>query len=192
MNIMKYKGYSARIEYSAEDECLVGRVLGIRSIIGFHGESVEEVEREFRGMIDFYLECCKKDGRKPERPAVGKVMVDLPLDAYLGVSDAAEEMGKSIADLVVSAVKIAYPYYGAEDKPEQEAKEAGKIVSDYVSSSEAAEMLGVSVRRISALCKSGRFPGAGDIGGKYQIPRVEVEAYRDSPRKSGRPQRAGK
>ena len=43
MKPMRYKGYSARVEYSDEDECFVGRVAGLRDIITFHGESVDEV-----------------------------------------------------------------------------------------------------------------------------------------------------
>ena len=37
MKPMTYKGYAARIEYSDEDELFVGRVVGIRDIITFHG-----------------------------------------------------------------------------------------------------------------------------------------------------------
>ena len=40
-NTMQYKGYSAIVHYSAEDECLVGRIAGINDIVGFHGDSVE-------------------------------------------------------------------------------------------------------------------------------------------------------
>ncbi len=56
MNIMKYKGYLARIEYSADDGCLIGRVIGMRDIIGFHGDSVEAIEKEFHESIDFYID----------------------------------------------------------------------------------------------------------------------------------------
>ncbi len=53
---MTYKGYTARIEYSEEDDCLVGRVAGIRDIITFHGNSVKEIQKAFKEAIDFYLE----------------------------------------------------------------------------------------------------------------------------------------
>ena len=36
-NIMTYKGYGARVEYDAKDECFVGRLAGINDVIGFHG-----------------------------------------------------------------------------------------------------------------------------------------------------------
>ena len=40
MNTMTYRGYTARIEYSDEDQCLVGHIAGINDVVGFHGESV--------------------------------------------------------------------------------------------------------------------------------------------------------
>ncbi len=32
MNIMTYKGYTAKIEYSDEDQCLIGHITGIGSV----------------------------------------------------------------------------------------------------------------------------------------------------------------
>jgi predicted HicB family RNase H-like nuclease len=37
---MTHKGYAARIEYSDEDQCLIGHIPGINDVVGFHGESV--------------------------------------------------------------------------------------------------------------------------------------------------------
>ncbi len=36
MNMMKYKGYVARIEFDEEDRILVGHLAGIKDIVGFH------------------------------------------------------------------------------------------------------------------------------------------------------------
>lgn len=44
-NAMTYKGYTAVIASSAEDECLVGHLAGINDIVGFHDESLEEVRK---------------------------------------------------------------------------------------------------------------------------------------------------
>ena len=41
MNTMNHKGYTARIDFDERDNIFVGRVLGLRSIISFHGETVE-------------------------------------------------------------------------------------------------------------------------------------------------------
>ena len=42
MKPINSNNHSTRIEYSDEDECFVGRVAGIKDIITFHGESVQE------------------------------------------------------------------------------------------------------------------------------------------------------
>ena len=41
---MKYKAYAARNEYDAHDRIFVGHLVGVRDLVGFHGESVEELE----------------------------------------------------------------------------------------------------------------------------------------------------
>jgi predicted HicB family RNase H-like nuclease len=53
-DVMRYRGYTAVIRYSAEDKCLFGEVVGIKHIIGFHGNSVEKMESEFKTSIDTY------------------------------------------------------------------------------------------------------------------------------------------
>ena len=62
MNIMTYKGYTARIEYSAEDGCLIGEIAGIRDIVGFHGDSVAELQAAFEEAVEDYLEMCEDQG----------------------------------------------------------------------------------------------------------------------------------
>ena len=47
MNTMTYKGYTARVEYDERDNIFAGRILGIRNIISFHGETVAELRAEF-------------------------------------------------------------------------------------------------------------------------------------------------
>ena len=51
MTPMTYKGYAARIEYSDEDGCFVGHIAGISDIVGFHGDSVEEVRAAFHEAV---------------------------------------------------------------------------------------------------------------------------------------------
>jgi predicted HicB family RNase H-like nuclease len=96
MKPMTYKGYSARIEYSDEDECFVGRIAGIRDIISFHGESVDEIRQAFKEAIDFYLETCETRGETPNKPYSGKLMLRLSPEIHAAVATAAEVNGKSI------------------------------------------------------------------------------------------------
>jgi predicted HicB family RNase H-like nuclease len=50
-----YRGYAARIEYSDEDQCLIGHVAGIDDIVGFHGESVAQMRAAFEEAVGDYL-----------------------------------------------------------------------------------------------------------------------------------------
>ena len=56
MNIMKYKGYTARIEYSDEGGCLIGEIAGIRDIVGFHGDLAAESRAAFEETVEDYLD----------------------------------------------------------------------------------------------------------------------------------------
>jgi predicted HicB family RNase H-like nuclease len=51
---MKYKGYTATIEYDELDNIIVGRVQGIKAIIGFDGLNTQELQTKFHESIDFY------------------------------------------------------------------------------------------------------------------------------------------
>lgn len=63
-----YRGYVAHIEYSDEDQYLIGHLAGIDDIVGFHGESVAELRAAFEEAVDDYLETCDKLGRAPQSP----------------------------------------------------------------------------------------------------------------------------
>ena len=96
MNTMIYKGYAARIEYSDEDECFVGHIAAIRDVVGFHGESVQELRLAFEEAVDDYLETCEKLGRAPQKPYSGNLMLRIPPEIHAAVATAAEVSGKSI------------------------------------------------------------------------------------------------
>lgn len=48
MHKLTYRGYTARVEFDERDDIFVGRVLGIRAIIGFHGDTVAALKAEFQ------------------------------------------------------------------------------------------------------------------------------------------------
>ncbi len=45
----------------------MGRIVGISDVVGFHGESVGELERVFRESVDDYVEACAKIGTQPDK-----------------------------------------------------------------------------------------------------------------------------
>ena len=58
---MTYKGFSATIEYDENSKIFSGEVTNKRTVITFHGSSIEEAEKEFHASVDDYLEWCEND-----------------------------------------------------------------------------------------------------------------------------------
>ena len=96
MNTMSHRGYTARVEFDERENNFVGRVLGTRTIIGFHGETVAQLRAEFEAAIDDSLRDCKEQGVKPERPASGKMLLRVPPDIHGAALVAAQAAGKSL------------------------------------------------------------------------------------------------
>ena len=65
-NTIQYKGYIGSVEFSEEDSIFYGKVMGIRSLISYEGESARELLEDFHGAVDDYLESCKAEGKEPE------------------------------------------------------------------------------------------------------------------------------
>jgi predicted HicB family RNase H-like nuclease len=107
MNTMTYKGYAARIEYSEEDGCFVGHLVGIRSIVGFDGKSVAELRKQFHIAVDHYLKASAKLGQEPEKPFSGRVMLRMPPSLHARASAAAEVKGMSLNQWAAKAIERA-------------------------------------------------------------------------------------
>lgn len=101
---MTYKGYTALVRFSAEDGCLVGQLVGINDIVGFHGESVAEIRNAFEEAVDFYLESCAKAGHEPNKPYSGRVTLRLPPDLHAKLAIQAQSSGRSLNNWLVSAL----------------------------------------------------------------------------------------
>ena len=107
INAIKYLGYTARVDFDAEDGLFVGHVLGIADRISFHGESVSELNSAFREAIDHYLEDCKATGREPLKPASGRVLLRIPPEIHAAANIAAQASGMSLNQWATDAIARA-------------------------------------------------------------------------------------
>ncbi|WP_422136887.1 type II toxin-antitoxin system HicB family antitoxin [Endozoicomonas sp. ALD040] len=96
MNIMKYRGYIARVEYDDEDRIFVGHLAGIKDIVGFHGSSVDELETAFHDAVNDYIAISEKTGRPVQRPYSGNLMLRISPEVHAAAATAAEAKGKSL------------------------------------------------------------------------------------------------
>ena len=74
MKIMTYKGYTAEIIYSEEDECFVGDVVDIDDIICFHGDTDEELREAFENLVDLYIEALEQPDNPPQKHFAGRLL----------------------------------------------------------------------------------------------------------------------
>jgi len=107
MKTMRCKGYAARIEYSDEDRCFVGHIAGISDIVGFHGESVDELRDAFKDAVEDYIETCRKAEISPQRPYSGKLMLHIPPELHAEIAIRAEITGKSLDQWAAEAFSQA-------------------------------------------------------------------------------------
>jgi predicted HicB family RNase H-like nuclease len=74
-NILEHKGFFGSVEFSSEDDCLFGKIIGINDLITFEGNSVIELKTAFFEAVDDYLQLCEKAGKSPERTYKGSFNV---------------------------------------------------------------------------------------------------------------------
>ncbi len=109
MSNLEYKGFKAKVEFSADDDVFFGRLIGIRDIVTFEGQTVEQLKESFKEAVDFHIEVCEKTGEKLKKPYSGKVFLRLPSELHARIAETAEASGKSInewgKDILEKAVK---------------------------------------------------------------------------------------
>ena len=88
-NILRYKGYYTRIEYSSEDKLLHGKIEGISDFIDFESYSAESIEHVFHTAVDYYLNNCNERGTKPEKSYSGMFNVRIKPDLHRRISNIA-------------------------------------------------------------------------------------------------------
>lgn len=105
--MLKYKGYTGHAEFDDEAGIFHGEVLDLRDVGTFQGQSVEELEREFRHSIDDYLEFCASRGEEPDRPFSGRLMLRLPSDLHRKVYLESKREGMSLNQWIAERLEKA-------------------------------------------------------------------------------------
>ena len=105
MKNIEYKGYTGSIEYSPEDSFLFGKVLGIRGLISYEGETGKALEDDFKEAIDTYLSDCLESGIEPEKPFKGSFNVRIPPKLHQKAALLAKEAKISLNNFVAEAIR---------------------------------------------------------------------------------------
>jgi predicted HicB family RNase H-like nuclease len=106
MKNLEYKGYTGSIEYSAEDGLLYGRLLGVKGLISYEGETGKDLELDFQEAVDSYLNDCKTSGIDPEKPFKGSFNVRVSPELHQRAAILAQEAKVSLNNFVAEAIRL--------------------------------------------------------------------------------------
>jgi len=104
-NYLHYRDYIGSIEFSEEDAVFHGKVIGIRSLISYEGDSVGAITEDFQSAVDEYLEFCVERDIQPEKPFKGSFNVRIDNDLHRKAVLAASAQGLSLNAFVEEAIR---------------------------------------------------------------------------------------
>ena len=105
MKYLDYKGYSGSIESSEEDGLLYGKVLGIKGLLSYEGETGKDLEADFKEAINVYLADCKAENKTPEKPFKGSFNVRIPSTLHQRAALLAMEAKVSLNAFVAESIR---------------------------------------------------------------------------------------
>lgn len=74
-NTLNYKGYSGTVEFSADDEILYGKIIGIRDVVTFEADTVAKLKKAFKEAVNDYIETCQRLGKEADKEYKGSFNV---------------------------------------------------------------------------------------------------------------------
>lgn len=104
-NILRYKGYSAKILYSAHEKMLYGRVEGISDPIVFQCTSSECIEEAFHRAVNEYILDCKANNKVPDKSYSGLFNVRIKPELHRKLSQYAINNGMTLNRAVAMALE---------------------------------------------------------------------------------------
>jgi predicted HicB family RNase H-like nuclease len=104
-NYLHYKGYIGSVEFSEEDNVFHGKVIGIKPLISFEGDTVIAIKEDFYHSVDEYLAFCAENGTQPEKPYKGSFNVRIGADLHRRAVFLAHARGVSLNTLVEDAIR---------------------------------------------------------------------------------------
>ena len=105
MTHWEYSGYIGSIEYSPEDGVLFGKILGIRELISYEGQTGKGLEQYFKQAVDDYLGLCRESGFLPEKPFKGSFNIRIPSELHKKAALLALTRKTSLNSLVAEAIR---------------------------------------------------------------------------------------
>lgn len=106
-NTMEYKGYVGSVEFSEADSLFFGKVIGLRTLISYEGETAHELVSDFHSAVDDYLSMCLENGLTPERAYKGSFNIRISPELHKKAAIAATAQQISLNRFVERSIEQA-------------------------------------------------------------------------------------
>lgn len=73
--MIEYKGFVGVFDFDPKIDSFHGSVVNTNDVITFYGASIGELREEMKQSVETYLAFCREQGRQPEKPFSGKLMI---------------------------------------------------------------------------------------------------------------------
>jgi len=64
-NILNYNNFYGGVEFSADDECFFGKLIGTDDLVTFEGDNIDVLKKAFTEAVEDYIVLCKETGKEP-------------------------------------------------------------------------------------------------------------------------------
>jgi len=116
MRHLTHKNYRGSVNFSSDDDLLVGEILGINDVVGYHGTSIAEIKANFRQAVDEYLDFCTEVGKTPDKEYKGEFVVRIENELHRRLAILAASENTSLNKIVERAI-IKETSYISKKKP---------------------------------------------------------------------------
>jgi len=104
-DMMEYKGYFGTVEFSASDNVLFGKAVGISGLISYEGNSLQDLKADFEEAIDDYLTMCDEEGIQPQKVYKGKFNVRVSPELHKSLARYSAANGQTLNSTVEEAIR---------------------------------------------------------------------------------------
>lgn len=129
-SVLRYKGYSARPEFSVDDKVFYGKILGIDDLVDFYTADAGKLEEEFHAAVDDYLEFCEEVGKAPQKEYNGSFSIRVAPELHRKAATKALEEGTTLNRVVEKALE---EYFAPAWQKKYAVALAPEIVKTYTS-----------------------------------------------------------
>ena len=104
-NVLEYKGYIGTVEFSAADNILFGKVIGINGLVSYEGNSISTLRKDFEAAVDNCLEMCEEKGIEPQKCYKGSFNIRISPELHRTIAIIAASHNKTLNATVEEALQ---------------------------------------------------------------------------------------